>query len=303
MPIHLSKGIWKGIWCKLLSQALSKMDIIDLTCLQKCFGWSFLFSKIVFLILFLGFFGLFENVLFSCDDSLLRLLTSENPEDEFSKGVIDFNQKLSNLGTVLKNRDTEKMEPLLSTLMESWMNFSNKYMVNVPEKARNDPFWNDKMQEAAQRIGSIRKAIAQGKINEAHDTVLGLSAFLGKFFENFGMSPQNRCFLICGQLFDEIERSRLKKDSIDMLEKVSSLTSILATFSANLNPSLQTQYEKTLLSLEAIKNSIKSNPPSDLWTRNELLETAHQSFLNFRAILVAKEWFPGLSFGNASGSK
>ncbi|MBF0409482.1 MAG: hypothetical protein HQM10_19235 [Candidatus Riflebacteria bacterium] len=256
-------------------------------------------KKSKFFLLFLSIFFVFSafqiDRLSACDDSLLRLLTAENPEDEFNKCIIDFNQKLGALGTALKNNDSSQYEPMLQALMTSWLAFSNRYMVNPPSKAINDPQWKEKMQESAKMIGQIRKMIAENNFQQAHEEALLMNSYLGRFFENFGITSEKKSFLICSQLFNEIESARIKENSSEMLEKIASLSEIMKTLFKDSGNSSETHYQNTLRSLDEIKNSISSNPADNLWKTPKLLENAREKFQLFRTFIIANKWFPGIS--------
>ena len=153
--------------------------------LCRCFSRARWMSHLALLCL-LGFLGIGSPV-WGCDDTLLTFLTADDPEGAFSKGIRELNKALSNLGNALNERLADQYQPLMVILMERWLGFSNRFLVNPPEKARGDVKWQSKMEECARRIGQIRRFITEDRIQAAHDATLALNGYLGVFFEAMGL--------------------------------------------------------------------------------------------------------------------
>ncbi|MFZ2960073.1 MAG: hypothetical protein WA705_24595 [Candidatus Ozemobacteraceae bacterium] len=227
--------------------------------------------------------------IFACDDSLLALLTADDPESTFSKGIRQFHGSLSSLGAALNaGRPSGEVEPLMTALMESWLAFSGKYMVNPPEKARNDPDWRTKMEDAADRIGIIRKAIAEKRISNAHDAVLDLSTRIGAFFDGFGLSPLKRSFLDLSRGFEDYNRKRLAMDRPGMIDAVASLSVLVATFTPLITSDSREIFQRLVLSVAALA-SAETNALAVAH-----LDNAQKDFQDLRNRLLLREWFPGM---------
>lgn len=136
-----------------------------------------------------------SSAVFSCDDTLIVLLTARNPKSEFAKTIRKFNTDLSILGTALKEGKKNNYQAELNNVMKSWLDFSKTYMTNPPEEAKNDRNWVKKTSHTAKIIGEIRQDTLKGNYYEAHNKVLGLSGYLGKFFEAFGVSAEKQIFV------------------------------------------------------------------------------------------------------------
>ncbi|MBF0501762.1 MAG: hypothetical protein HQM09_16610 [Candidatus Riflebacteria bacterium] len=250
-----------------------------------------------------------HGILLACDDSLLALLTADDPESAFSQGIKEFHSRLSALGAALKDkRSAIEIEPLLTNLMEAWLAFSGKYMVNPPEKARNDPDWQKKMEEAADRIGAIRKSIMDKRLTDAHDAVLDLSTRVSGFFDGFGLSPLKRAFIEVSRSFEEFDRSHLSHDIVGMRAAQASLTALVATFTPLVNAASRQVFERLNMSVDSlsvawipVQTQTRETPsPSTESLVTTSLDNARRDFQDLRSRLLMADWFPKLDLSSKS---
>ena len=232
----------------------------------------------------------------ACDDTLLALLTSSDPQSEFSQSIRQFNRDITSLGTALNNRSETDYSPLMQKLMTSWMNFSNKYNVNPPELARNDPRWTAKMAEAAQRIGQLGLLVEKRDYPAAHQSCLDLNGYLGRFFEMVGVSPLKRKFLQAADLFNCLDKACAANDPVALKKGVADLDLYLPTFAPQLATETLNSLARSQDALIELKTLIASSTPGEKLDERvqTKIDLARDLFNNFRARLLVNEWFPGL---------
>lgn len=245
---------------------------------------------LVFSLLLLGLF-LGPASLSGCDESLLRILTADDPNGPFTQAITGFHKRLAELGIELKNQKSENHEKSLEGLMTAWLEFSNRYMVNPPEQARGDPQWQKKMEKAASRIGEIRLAIKEKRIQNAHDTVLALSTDVTAFFDCFGLSPLKRVFLGASSAFEECERYRISGNIPSVEMALASLTNVLATLTPRLTSETKLLHDRVFLDVQELQKTVGDS--SSLATASFLarLENTRADFQKLRDRQLMFEWF------------
>ncbi|HNS08424.1 MAG TPA: hypothetical protein PKN29_01930, partial [Candidatus Ozemobacteraceae bacterium] len=148
----------------------------------------------------------------ACDDTLVMLLTAQNPASEFSKTIRSFTNTLTVLGSALKEQKKASYDSEMKQVMDSWLEFSKRYMTSPPEEARNDRQWAEKTSNTAKFIGDIRRLVAENKFSDAHNKTLELSGRIGTFFEAFGVSDEKQIFIKTSGNLTNLERLVLKSD-------------------------------------------------------------------------------------------
>ena len=228
----------------------------------------------------------------ACDDTLVMLLTAQNPGSEFSRVIRSFTTDLTALGLALKAMEKASYDSEMNKVMESWLEFSKKYMTSPPEEARNDLRWAIKTSETARSIGEIRRLVNEKQFIEAHDRVLDLNSRIGAFFEGFGVSDEKQLFIAASTNLTSLERALLNSDKegaaslVKELEKnLGSFTPLLATSTEN----REKDAEKLLLELAA--DIEQSETLTALDAKQQQLRTI---FEEMRSQILLREWFPSL---------
>lgn len=230
--------------------------------------------------------------LIGCDDTLVMLLTAQNPGSEFSRVIRSFNSDLTVLGLALKAMEKVSYDQEMAKVMDSWLEFTKKYMTNPPEEARNDLRWADKTSATARSIGEIRRLINEKKFTEAHDRVLELNGKMGAFFEAFGVSDEKQLFISASTNLTNLERALLGDDKAASVHLVQELTRNLESFTPLLGDKTDNRKDdahKLLLELAAdieLNSSLKA-----LDAKQQQLRTI---FEELRSQILMREWFPGL---------
>lgn len=228
----------------------------------------------------------------ACDDTLISLMTSNDPNSTFSLGIREFNRSLNLLGTALRYRELDAVPGNLVKVMEAWLAFSNKFNVNPPEAAREDIAWAAKMSEAAERIGRIRKLVDEKRFTEAHDAVLALSGRLGIFFEAVGMSPIKRRFLTGSELLIRLEQDRVGNRFQGMKSTCASFTAWLAEFRSTLASDAVAPYNRIIDAAGRLDALLDGEPASSSRQIEALVKLIEASVLDLRARVLMREWFP-----------
>ncbi len=242
--------------------------------------------------------GIFTSpaLLLACDDTLVMLLTAKNPASEFSKAIRSFTTSLTNLGSALKSRQKSSFESEMNQVMDSWLEFSQKYMTSPPEEARNDLNWVKKTSDTARYIGEIRKLVSSGQFNEAHDRVLDLSGRIGMFFDAFGVSDEKQLFIKTSTNLTNLERLLLNSDYLGAASLTAELRLNLTDFAPMLPASFSTAVEKTGSLISDLEAGISSKlSTSDLDNKVQGLKV---SFEALRSHILMLEWFPALNQQN-----
>jgi len=247
-------------------------------------------------------YGLWSHTLSACDDTLLALLTSNDPTSEFSQGIRDFNKALTLLGGSLKEQKRDELPARLEKVMESWLAFSNKFNVNPPDEARQDTTWPTKMNEAAERIGRIRKLTLAQEVSKAHDEVLALSGRLGMFFEAVGMSELKRRFLAGSEMVIRLEQDRIAGRYELMKSTCASLTGWLTEFRPSLTGDAIPPFERSRNAVSALKIELGGNPAAFQAHLGQLVQQIEANIMDMRARVLMHEWFPAASSTSGTAS-
>lgn len=236
----------------------------------------------------------FPTVSYSCDETLLLLLTSGDPSSEFSRSIRSFNSSLARLGEALNAEQISQIPQLLAKAMEAWLAFSLRYALSPPPEAANDPDWIEKMQDTGKAVGSIRKKVSDGNISAAHSEVLALSGSMGIFFEATGLSEHQRIFLLVSRALTTTKLGILEKDIPTAAEAVNSVGQLLAQLEADLPESGRDAWsdlQATLARLDSILSNGKELDPE----AGILFHSLQNRVIDVRSHILMNEWFPDLT--------
>ncbi len=244
------------------------------------------------ILIFSVFFPTGNRPLIACDETLVMLLTSQNPASEFSKTIRSFTTALSALGTSLKNGQKDNYDTEMAQVMNAWLEFSKRYMTNPPEEARNDRNWAQKTGETARFIGQIRKNVSGNNFKAAHDQVLDLSSRIGAFFEAFGVSDEKQLFIKTSTNLTNLERYLLNNEITAAQTLVAELKSNLDEFAPMLPDSYSGNIASTGALLSALETHIaenRSKAGTDI-----VVQDLKAAFEALRSFILMHEWFPAL---------
>jgi uncharacterized membrane protein len=229
----------------------------------------------------------------TCDDTLVMLLTAKNPTSEFSKVIRSFTTNLTELGLALKYGNKTDYKDELENVMNSWLDFTTRYMTNPPEEARNDINWIDKMHQTSRAIGSIRKLVKKGEYLKAHNNVLELSGRIGMFFEAVGISDEKQLFIETSRNVTVLEQMALSNEKEKALISVASLSLNLKQFSP-LIPE-EAQKSASLLGEKLEKLETELTRHKDIALLDPKILEIKAIFEELRSHILMKEWFPETS--------
>lgn len=226
----------------------------------------------------------------ACDDTLIMLLTAKNPTSEFSKTIRSFTNDLTILGTTLKAGGKDNYDPELKKVMESWLEFSKRYLTNPPEEAKNDPNWVEKTSQTARSIGEIRLLLNSKKIYEAHNLVLEMSSRIGAFFEAFGVSDEKKLFILASTNLTNLERYLLQNDMKESAAIILILEDILASYRPVLPETALAAHLEAAELLKLLAQGLASNQQA---TELDIaLQKLKSTFEELRSHILMREWFP-----------
>lgn len=230
---------------------------------------------------------------FACDDTLVMLLTAQNPASEFSKTIRSFTSTLTVLGSALKEQKKASYDSEMKQVMDSWLEFSKRYMTSPPEEARNDRQWAEKTSDTAKFIGDIRRLVAENKFSEAHNKTLELSGRIGTFFEAFGVSDEKQIFIKTSGNLTTLERLVLAADFNGAASLTVELTANLKEFTPLLNGSFTAEISATEKLIADITKGLEGRAaPAQLDINIQELKN---SFEALRSHILMREWFPALN--------
>lgn len=230
---------------------------------------------------------------FSCDDTLIMLLTSKDPTSEFSKTIRSFNTDLTLLGSSMKAAEKINYDAELNKVMDSWLEFSKRYMTNPPKEAKNDLKWIEKMSATSKKIGAIRKLIVANKFYEAHNKVLELSSSIGKFFEGFGISDEKQLFVVTSSNLINLERALLENNKNAAASMTIEIYKNLEQFIPMLNNPKKGLNKEILTLLDSFSNEIKQD--KNLKRLDPQIQEIKIKFEEMRSEILLKEWFPNIN--------
>lgn len=241
-------------------------------------------------IIFLALLILIAQSTQACDDTLIMLLTAQNPSSQFSQVIRSFSTDLTALGLALNDGLEDQFNEKMAKVMSAWLEFSKIYMNSPPEEATSDRNWPRKMTDTARSIGQIRKLVAAGNSLEAHDKVLELSSRLGTFFESFGVSSEK-------QLFIDISANLISLERAAIAEKADEASNLIQQLSKNfdeLRPMVpemaKANADKTLQLIKRLAHMFQ-NGEVNVSAETQILEL-RTLFEELRSHILMMEWFP-----------
>jgi hypothetical protein len=230
----------------------------------------------------------------ACDDALVMLLTAQNPKSEFSVSIRAFITSLTVLGTSLKNETNPPFTNELKAVMEAWLDFSQRYMAYPPEEAKNDRTWVEKMSNVAKLIGRMRKDVAGQRYMAAHDGVLEISTYIGRFFEGFGVSAEKQLFIRASTLLVELQRGILSHSYEGALELRAQIDGVLQEFKGMLPrvPAAQEDFEAAVAQHHRVYQMIGEK--ADFVSIDLEISNLQVYVDQLRSLILMEEWFPGI---------
>lgn len=226
---------------------------------------------------------------YSCDDTLVMLLTAKNPTSEFSKTIRSFMNSLTVLGTALKYSPKEDYSTEVNGVLDAWLEFSKKYMTNPPEEAKNDRQWREKMGITARKIGEIRKLVNNKQYLEAHNNVLELSNTIGTFFEAVGITDEKQIFISTSADINDLQRlidNKSKQEAQNQLKKVSS---DLEAFKKYITADDASSASNTAKLIDEISQALSKDESAEVLDQS--VSKLRTSFEELRSRILMQEWF------------
>lgn len=244
-------------------------------------------EKIILLAIVVSIF--IQSPIIACDDTLVMLLTAKNPTSEFSKSIRSFMYSLTLLGTTLKYNPEKDYTAALKATLDSWLEFSKKYMTNPPEEAKNDRQWREKMSNTARKVGTIRKLINEKKYSEAHNGVLELSNTVGSFFESVGITDEKQIFISTSADLNDLQRLAEISSIKEAEDKISKLRQDLEAFKKYLAPDDNIAASSTAMLIDSVHQAITKN--ENLKEKDTKIGELRTSFEELRSRILLQEWF------------
>ncbi len=154
--------------------------------------------KLVILVITLWFLAI--PCCFACDTNLFSIIAGDSKETAFIEASTKLAVAAKNL-----NENARKPEALqkLEELMNSWLEFSNKYVVFPPEWGKTDEKWKDKFSDLARILGEIRKYLGNDYF-KAHSEILRFSRRISKLYEKMPRNPEASLLLDLTYAIDEL---------------------------------------------------------------------------------------------------
>jgi vacuolar-type H+-ATPase catalytic subunit A/Vma1 len=227
---------------------------------------------------------------FACDDTLVMLLTAKNPTSEFAKVIRTFTNDLTTLGTALKKGERTEYTPELAKVMDSWLEFSKRYLNNPPEEARNDLKWAEKTSQTAKTIGEIRRMVNEKRFSDAHNLVLDLSSRIGSFFEASGISDENQLFIDSSSQLTLLEKNILEQKPQDTLQIIAKLENTLGQYSGILPEVASGSFVMANSLLQQLKSETGQNKSA--LEQDKTFQQLKAAFEELRSHILMREWFP-----------
>lgn len=113
--------------------------------------------------------------LFSCDDTVLALISGRDPSDEFSAALLDMVRNLQKAASAINAFDVRTAEHLMASIMAAWLNFTNRYRAAPPAPWANDPLWDSRIIQVSDLLGRLRTHFISGRPGVSHDMIEGIA--------------------------------------------------------------------------------------------------------------------------------
>ncbi len=189
----------------------------------------------------------------ACDVSLFALVAGNSPNSAFAEKLTG----LVGLGkTVAKNsQDTSALPGHLQKLMSGWIEFSNTYLVNPPEWAKNDTAWKTKFDELTDLIGSIRKNLSSQQPDQpkAHYEIQKFARRLTTLYDGLQMDELARLLLEVSIHIDHVWDAWWKKEPKMLLQTTENLSAVCRILVRKLDESTVKMFENIVHRAEELQ--------------------------------------------------
>jgi len=112
---------------------------------------------------------------YSCDDTILTLISGQNPTDEFSGALLSMVRNLQSMASALTAYDEESARRFMETSMAGWLEFTVRYRSSPPPRWDKDPRWISRIDQVSELLGKLRRHFASGRPQASHDMIEGIT--------------------------------------------------------------------------------------------------------------------------------
>ncbi len=188
----------------------------------------------------------------ACDVSLFTLVAGNSPNSAFAEKLTS----LVSLGKAVANnsQNATTLPEQLQKLMTGWIEFSNAYLVNPPEWAKNDPAWKAKFDELADLIGSIRKNLSSQQPDQpkAHYEIQKFARRLTRLYDGLQMDELARLLLDVSIHIDQVWDAWWEKDPKKLLETTEKFSAVCQVLSGKLDEATAKQAQDIVYRAEEL---------------------------------------------------
>ncbi|HOY67430.1 MAG TPA: hypothetical protein PLP29_11105 [Candidatus Ozemobacteraceae bacterium] len=110
-----------------------------------------------------------------CDDTILTLITGQNPADEFTGALLVLVRDLQKMASALTAYDEESARKLMETAMAGWLEFTVRYRPSPPPRWDKDPRWISRIDQISELLGNLRRHFVSGRPQASHDMIEGIA--------------------------------------------------------------------------------------------------------------------------------
>ncbi|HOY67641.1 MAG TPA: hypothetical protein PLP29_12160 [Candidatus Ozemobacteraceae bacterium] len=211
----------------------------------------------------------------ACDDSLIQIFQSANPEERFTSQMGRLIAQVKTLGELINRCDYQKSREHLLGLMQMWLEFDNGYLVQPPFPVADISVWRGQSARIAERIGAIHAKFRENRFDRVHPDLDFLVTDLTDLYaQNVAQKPLFRVLIRLDALAAGLNPA---------LENTTRIASSAALFAEALgewgtldsDPAHLREFEELRLAAQQLA---ATGAPGDLLRRNELCERVRNSY-------------------------
>lgn len=230
------------------------------------------------LCLVLAFLSCISTSLHACDTNLIALISGATATDAFVEKSAKLVELSVKLGKNIEQADAARA--VITEIMNAWVEFDNAFSHIPPPWAKSDGNWKNKFKSLADRIGAMKSAINDNKLDKAHEMVLDFSKRLTVLYEYMPKDALGEQLYLLSQSFLKLN------DSLNASEMTGFKQALGNAIGAcdKIKQMLESDDEKKIIAplttyLEELKNTIENDPTGHEFKVRMALMTAEDSFV------------------------
>lgn len=225
---------------------------------------------------------------FTCDDTVLALISGRNPADEFSGSLLVMVRDLQKMASAINAYDVEAAGLLMDSIMSGWLGFTVSYRASPPPNWANDPQWDRRITQISDLLGRLRSHFASDRPKASHDMIEGIATQMTLISTRAaGAQEYDPVLEAEWELLNLNPSLPENADMVALQARISSFTATMHALRADVPTEIEDLYSKVYKSIDGFRristNSPVANAPVPIRAYSDLLA----AFTRMRTSLLA----------------